>query len=187
MPLMLSRLRKRTGPSGPPPPSAFAAFGEGSSIGAPSTVTCPERISIGSDVQIHPGAWLSVVDEHQGRRYDPRLSIGDGCRLGGHMVVACMGEIVIGRDVLASERVFVGDTFHDYRDPTRPILHQPMAEPRPVSIGNGAFLGIGAIVLPGVTVGENAYVGAGAVVTEDVPARSVVVGNPARVVRQVTG
>jgi len=54
---------------------------------------------------------------------------------------------------------------------------------KPITIGDNAWLGGGAIVLAGVSVGENAIVGAGAVVTKDVPPNSVVVGNPARIVR----
>lgn len=53
---------------------------------------------------------------------------------------------------------------------------------RPVVIRKHAYIGSGALILPGVTVGENAIVGAGAVVTSDVPARAVVVGVPARIV-----
>jgi UDP-3-O-[3-hydroxymyristoyl] glucosamine N-acyltransferase len=53
-----------------------------------------------------------------------------------------------------------------------------------VRLGTGAAVGAGAVVLPEITVGEHAVVGAGSVVTRDVPARSVVVGNPARVVRE---
>ncbi len=52
-----------------------------------------------------------------------------------------------------------------------------------VTAGKGALVGAGAVVLPEITIGENAVVGAGAVVTRDVPAHSVVVGNPARVVK----
>jgi sugar O-acyltransferase (sialic acid O-acetyltransferase NeuD family) len=50
-----------------------------------------------------------------------------------------------------------------------------------VSLGTGAAIGAGAVVLPGITVGDHAVVGAGAVVTRDVPDRTMVVGNPARV------
>ncbi len=52
-------------------------------------------------------------------------------------------------------------------------------------IGDNVWLDGGAIVLPGVTIGENSVIGAGAVVSRDVPPRVVVVGNPARVLRDV--
>jgi acetyltransferase-like isoleucine patch superfamily enzyme len=53
------------------------------------------------------------------------------------------------------------------------------------TIRRGARIGGGAVLLPGIEIGEEAFVGAGAVVTRDVPARAVVVGNPARVIREV--
>ena len=53
------------------------------------------------------------------------------------------------------------------------------------TIRRGARVGGGAVLCPGVEIGEEAFVGAGAVVTKDVPARVVVVGNPARVLREV--
>lgn len=52
-------------------------------------------------------------------------------------------------------------------------------------VKNGASIGANATLLPGITVGENAMVGAGAVVIKDVPAGAIVVGNPARIVRQI--
>jgi acetyltransferase-like isoleucine patch superfamily enzyme len=52
---------------------------------------------------------------------------------------------------------------------------------KPIRVGRGVFIGARAIVLKGVTIGDRAVVGAGAVVTQDVPARHVAVGNPARV------
>jgi acetyltransferase-like isoleucine patch superfamily enzyme len=59
------------------------------------------------------------------------------------------------------------------------------AERRGPTIRRGARIGGGAVLLPGVEVGEEAFVGAGAVVLDDVPARAVVVGNPARQIRDV--
>ena len=67
--------------------------------------------------------------------------------------------------------------------PERPIMQGPLRF-APVRLEDGCDIGVGAILLPGITVGRGAQVGAGAVVTHDVPPRSVVVGNPARLLRQ---
>lgn len=55
----------------------------------------------------------------------------------------------------------------------------------PVTIGDGAWIGGGVIVLPGVTIGENTVVGAGSVVTRDLPPNVLAVGNPCRVLRAI--
>lgn len=166
----------------PPDPAAFGAHGEGTWVVPPARVTMPERIFLGAGVTILEHSFLSVVAAVPAHL--PTLRIGDRTRIGRFAHVACVGEIDIGPDVLTSERVFIGDTYHGYEDPTLPVIEQPMAPPQAVRIERGAFVGIGAVVLMGVTIGEHAYVGAGAVVTTDVPARSVVVGNPAQVVRR---
>ena len=55
----------------------------------------------------------------------------------------------------------------------------------PISIGDGAWLGGGVIVLPGVSIGAEAVIGAGSIVTRDIPAGHLAVGNPCRVVREL--
>jgi acetyltransferase-like isoleucine patch superfamily enzyme len=81
------------------------------------------------------------------------------------------GDIVIGDDTLiAFKTLFI----------TREI---ETGEVRPIRIGSRCFIGGGSIILPGVTVSDECIVGGGAVVFEDVPPRSIVVGNPARVLR----
>ncbi len=55
----------------------------------------------------------------------------------------------------------------------------------PVKIGNGCWIGGGAIILPGVTIGDGSVIGAGSVVTKDIPANCVAVGNPCRVIREI--
>jgi acetyltransferase-like isoleucine patch superfamily enzyme len=81
------------------------------------------------------------------------------------------GEIVIGDDTLiAFKTLFL----------TRDIV---TGEIKPIRIGSRCFIGGGSIILPGVTVADECIVGGGAVVFDDVPPRSIVVGNPARVLR----
>lgn len=55
----------------------------------------------------------------------------------------------------------------------------------PVHIGKNCWIGAGAVILPGVTIGDEVVIGAGSVVTRDIPSRSVAVGNPCRVIREV--
>ena len=54
-----------------------------------------------------------------------------------------------------------------------------------MTIGRNAWIGAGALILPGVTIGENTIIGAGSVVTRDIPANVVAVGNPCRVLREI--
>lgn len=53
-----------------------------------------------------------------------------------------------------------------------------------IHIGNNCFIGVGAIILPGVSIGDNCIVGAGSVVTKDIPSNSICAGNPAKVIKE---
>lgn len=139
----------------------------------PARVVGAEHIEIGAGVVILEGSWLEA--RHNEGQHPPRLVIGSGSRIGRSAHISCYHQVVIEDDVLTSDHVFITDSHQDMAGDPEP--------PRPVYIRRGAFLGIRAAILPGVTVGENAYVGAGAVVTHDVPPRTLVLGNPARPVR----
>ena len=68
--------------------------------------------------------------------------------------------------------------------PLDPVVRRSGLESaRPIRIGHDVWMGGGTVVLPGVTIGARSVVGAGAVVVHDVPPNTVVVGNPARVIR----
>ena len=100
--------------------------------------------------------------------------IGEGCKICSHAFIC--GAVTIG------ERVFVGHGVMFCND-RYPVIGGP-AHLEQTIVGDGVSIGSGAVILPGVTIGEGAIVGAGAVVTQDVPALTVVVGNPACVVRR---
>jgi acetyltransferase-like isoleucine patch superfamily enzyme len=99
-------------------------------------------------------------------------------------VLRGQGGIAIGDDVYLAPLVQLLAVNHIYHDTSRPISHQGITA-QGIVVEDGAWIGGGAIVLDNVRIGRNAVVGAGAVVTRDVPAYSVVVGNPARVVRDL--
>jgi carbonic anhydrase/acetyltransferase-like protein (isoleucine patch superfamily) len=164
----------------PPPPDAFASYGERTHIAQPARVELPGRIHLGSDTVILEHVWLSLVASFPDR--PPTLRVGDRVWIGRACEIACVGEIVIEDDVKISDGVHIGDTYHRYDVPGLPARKQPMAAPRAVRICRGAFINFGAIIHNGVTVGANAYVHAGAVVSRDVPPGAVVLGLPARIV-----
>ncbi|MGH2727209.1 MAG: acyltransferase [Actinomycetota bacterium] len=146
----------------------------------PVRISLPECIFIGDGVVIHEGIWISIVRAHSG--IEPRIEIGDQTRIGRFCQLSCVGEIVIQEEVLISDQVQIGDTYHEYEDPDLPSTKQGLAPPRPVLIKRGALLNLGVVVLPGITIGESAYVEEGSVVTRDVPAGATASGNPARIV-----
>jgi acetyltransferase-like isoleucine patch superfamily enzyme len=144
-------------------------------------VNSPEFITVGEEAIVLEGAWLAVFA--QAGLPPPRLEIGARTRIGRSCHIACVGQVSIGQDVLTADHIYIADSYHGYEQQGVPIIRQPMAQPQPVVVERGAFLGMRVVLLPGVTIGENAYVGAGAVVDRNVPPRTVVVGNPARPVR----
>ena len=162
----------------------LGALGRNSVIVPPTTLLSPHRIEIGDEVLIFERVTFSLVEEHWGTRYAPRLRIGDRTVVGHSAWFSCVGEIEIGTDVLIGHGALIADSFHEYHDRVTPILRQHMAPPRPIRIGNGASVGPGAVILSGVRVGAGAYVAAGAVLAENVPPHGVAAGNPAEVIRR---
>lgn len=90
------------------------------------------------------------------------------------------GGVTIGDGALVGHDAVLTTLNHDLDPRRRADMH-----PAPVVVGRNVWLGANVTVLPGVTIGDDAVVGAGAVVTQDVPAGTVAVGVPARVVRSV--
>jgi len=99
----------------------------------------------------------------------------------GAIILDC-APVTIGDEVQIATNVQLLTATHPLQAATR---RQGWESAAPISIGDGAWLGSGAIVCPGVTIGENTVVGAGSVVTRDLPPGVLAVGNPCGVVREL--
>jgi UDP-2-acetamido-3-amino-2,3-dideoxy-glucuronate N-acetyltransferase len=99
----------------------------------------------------------------------------------GHRVTVKCG-VQLWDGVTLEDDVFVGPNA-TFTNDLQPRSRNPSATLLPTLVKKGASIGANATILPGLTIGEGAMVGAGAVVTKDVPPRTLVVGNPARIVR----
>jgi acetyltransferase-like isoleucine patch superfamily enzyme len=145
---------------------------------------CPGGIQIGENTLVMHHAELHVYNfrdlPHAG------IQIGRDSLIGEFNVLRGQGGIHIGDRVYTSPLVQIAAVNHVFSDPERPFVEQGITA-RGITIEDDVWIGAGAIVTDGVRIGRGAVVAAGAVVTRDVPARTVVAGVPARVVKTITG
>jgi len=161
----------------------FASFGKKSVIGHPVRLHGAERIAVGSGVFIGSGSWLQVVNGAEPGK-DPIITIGDRVLMSGACVVSAASSITIDDGALFARNVYVADHGHAYEG-TESIHAQGIDSVAAIHIGAGSWLGQNVVVLPGTTIGAGAIVGANSVVRGNIPARSIAVGAPARVVRSI--
>ena len=126
-----------------------------------------DNTKIGSFVEIQKGA-----------------KIGKSCKISSHSFI-CEG-VTIEDDVFVGHHVvFINDRYPRAVNQGGELQTEVDWTMEPTVVKRRASIGSGAVILCNVTVGENAMVGAGSVVTKDVPANTVVVGNPARIIRTI--
>ena len=146
----------------------------------------------------------SDVEEKQKYMREVFAECGDGCYIelplranwgGRHVHFGCNvyansnltlvddGHIYVGDRVMIGPNVTIATANH----PIEPGLRgRALQYNRDVYIGENAWIGAGAVIVPGVRIGKNAVIGAGSVVTRDIPDNVVAVGNPCRVLREVS-
>lgn len=165
-------------------PLAPAELGDGCVIAQGATVFAGAKL--GARVLVGDGACVRercVIGDD--------VVIGHGSLVENDTVVGARTKIQAQAYVTAyttvEEDVFIAPCVVTTNDNYMGRTEKRHAERRGPTIRRGARIGGGAVLLPGIEIGEEAFVGAGAVVTKDVPPRAVVVGNPARVLRDVPG
>lgn len=164
--------------------TGYSSFGEKSVIKFPYKTWGKKKIEIGKGTFIAENSFLSAVESWEGENFKPLLKIGDNVTIGSGFFATCVKKIEIKDNVLISDRVFISDHIHDYENIKKPISKQKLKFKGEVIIKEGSFIGINSVIMPGVTIGKNSVVGASSVVTKDVPDYSVVVGNPAKLIRK---
>lgn len=135
----------------------------------------PENVHLGRNVYVGHQTILKGY-------YKNTMRIGDETWIGQQCFFHSAGGLEIGAQVGIGPGVRIITSRHREEGRQTPILLSGI-DFAPVTIGDGADLGVGAVVLPGVRIGQGAQIGAGAVVSEDVPDYAVAAGVPARVLR----
>lgn len=111
--------------------------------------------------------------------------VGSRCKISSHTFV-CEGVTIEDNVFIGHGVAFINDIYPRATAAGGALQTEADWKVSPTLVKKGASIGSGATILANVTIGEDAIVGAGAVVTRDVPANTIVAGNPARVLRNVT-
>ncbi len=165
--------------------TSMRRLGSGTLLELPIKIWGESRIEIGSEVFIGPQSWIQVLTR-EGNDGSTAISIGDRTSIAGLCTISAAEQIVIEQNVIIARHVHITDHSHAFESTLHPIMDQGIDNIAPVRICEGAWIGHGVVVCPGVTIGRNAVIGANSVVRQDVPDFSVAAGVPARVIRTLT-
>lgn len=151
----------------------FGWYARSAFLDRPELLANARGIHLDWGARIRAHARLECI-EYQGKI--GRLEIGEGASIEFYFHAAAAERVTIGQNVLIAGRVYITD--HDHALPWR----EGKLVVRPVTIGDGCWLGEGCCILKGVELGQGCIVGANAVVTKSFPARTILAGVPARAI-----
>ncbi len=181
-------------------PSLFRSCGKRPGIGRGIVLRNPQSISLGNKVLIDDYGALDVRGENGSIELQDFVSVGrfttitakhgaiqieKGANIGSYCRIATQSKVTIGESALVAAYCYIGPGNHQTGIDDTPLISREMDIRGGVTIGKNCWIGAGALILDGVNIGDGAIVGAHSLVREDVPAGSVVVGSPARVIRQI--
>ena len=148
-------------------------------LGQDTSIPCPDLVNL-YGCRIGDGTRIGPFVEIQ-----KNAEIGRNCKVSSHAFV-CEGVHIADRVFIGHGVIFTNDKLPRATNPDGTLQDDSDWEVVSTYVREGASIGSGATILPGVTIGECAIVGAGAVVVRDVAPRTVVAGNPAALLRETT-
>ena len=154
-------------------------------------VTAGQSVYIGKHCSLKGNHHITLEDSVTVRPYAQIWSggtvrIGRGSEIGERCRISIANSLEIGEKVLFSPNVYITDCDHEYRDVNIPVIDQGIVQRgQRVSIGDGSYIGINAVIVGNVKIGKHCVIGANSVVTKDVPDYCVAVGSPAKVIKRI--
>lgn len=144
-------------------------FGEACFV-SPQAIVLPDQLALGDRSYIAGGAIVRST----------RLVTGSDCSINSYSILS--GDITMGNGVRIASHASLYGFNHGYAVTDVPVFRQPLTV-KGIVIGDDVWIGANAVILDGVRIGSHSIVAAGAIVTRDVPAYSIVGGNPAKLIR----
>ncbi len=115
--------------------------------------------------------------------YGKNIEVGNNFFVNYNCTILDVGKVIIGENVMFAPNVSIYTAGHPVHPESRNSGYEYGIE---VTIGDNVWIGGNVIINPGIKIGNNVVIGAGSVVTKDIPDNAIAVGNPCRVIREVT-
>lgn len=154
-------------------------------------VTAGHDVYIGKHCGLKGKHHITLEDSVTVRPYaqiwsEGTVRIGKGSEIGERCRISIANSLDIGEKVLFSPNVYITDCDHEYHNIDVPVIAQGIVQKgQKVSIGDGSYIGINAVIVGNVKIGKHCMIGANSVVTKDIPDYCVAVGSPARVIKYI--
>ena len=139
------------------------------------------------------GYWCRFEVHTTNEDMKKRIILGDNIQMNDYVHICALDRVEIGDNCLFASHIYISDNSHGRYDGSENDSSPDLAPDHreyvtaPVKIGKNCWLGEGVIVMPGVTIGDGCVIGAHSIVNKDIPAASIAVGSPARIVKQYDG
>lgn len=158
----------------------FKQFGKNSILCHPLEINNPKHMIIENKVYIAEYAWLMA---RKGVKDSTKLRICSNTQIGHFSHIVANNSILIEKNVLIADKVFISDCTHDYIDINTPIQSQEIITLKSIIIGESSWIGEGVCIC-GANIGTHSVIGANSVVTKDIPDYCVAAGAPAKVIKR---
>ncbi len=149
-----------------------------------------ENIHIGDNFIAGKNLSIETWNSYRGKKtgYHAQVHIGNNVTFADNCYISCMNHVQVKDGVLFGSHVFISDNMHGsstIQELDIPPAERKLVSKGAVSIGRNVWIGRNVCVMPNVIIGDYAVVGANSVVTHDVPAKAIVAGVPAKVIRMI--
>lgn len=156
--------------------------GENPKIGRPRRIEGAQYMKFGDNCQLGANAWISAYDTYgpSKQKFNPQIIFGNNVFIGDYATITCINKVILEDHVEISDFLYISDNLHSITpEEGIPIRDRRLISRGYVKIGAYTGVGINCAILPGVTLGKHCVVGAHSVVTKSFPDYSVIMGNPA--------
>lgn len=154
-------------------------LGKNSILFWPGEIENGQYMTIEDDCYIKSNFWLQAIKLER----TPKFVMGAGSYINRFCQIVITGNVTIGKRVTIADNVYIADTTHGYKDPSKAVSKQDLEYVGDVEIGDGSWIGRSASIM-GCKIGKGCVIGTGAFVKKDIPDYCVAVGSPARIIKR---